>query len=278
MSGFLVTTDWLAGRLGDPDIAIVDASWYMPKTGRDPEAEYLAAHIPGAVRFDIDVVADTDSDLPHTLATPQAFATEAGRLGISENMTVVVYDGAGLFSAPRVWWNFRVMGAKDVRVLDGGFPKWQAENRPVETGPQKARAEKTFSPRLNWLAVASKASILTAMRDGTQILDARSPGRFRGEEAEPRAGVEPGHIPGSRNIHYASLIEDGRLKDKAALHAAFDAAGVDFDQPVLTTCGSGVSAAILALAVEELGHQLPRLYDGSWTEWGGDPDTPKERG
>ncbi len=278
MSGFLVTTDWLAGRLGELDIAIVDASWYMPKTGRDPEAEYLAAHIPGAVRFDIDVVADTDSDLPHTLATPQAFAAKAGKLGISENMTVVVYDGAGLFSAPRVWWNFRVMGAKDVRVLDGGFPKWQAENRPVETGPQKARAEKTFSPRLNWLAIASKASVLTAMRDGTQILDARSPGRFRGEEAEPRAGVEPGHIPGSRNIHYASLIEDGRLKDRAALHAAFDAAGVDFDRPVLTTCGSGVSAAILALAVEELGHQLPRLYDGSWTEWGGDPDTPKELG
>lgn len=278
MSGFLVSTDWLAERLADPDTVVVDGSWYMPKTGRDPDAEFRAAHIPGAVRFNIDEIADRTSDLPHTLASPEAFAAEAGRLGISEAMTIVVYDGAGLFSAPRVWWNFRVMGARKVHVLDGGFPKWQAEGKPVEAGPAKPRAAKTFHARLNWLAVASKASIMTAIEDGTQIVDARSPARFRGEEPEPRSGVQPGHIPGSRNIHYASIIEDGRLKDKAALRAAFDEAGVDFDKPVLTTCGSGVSAAILALAVEELGHQLPRLYDGSWTEWGGDPETPKETG
>jgi len=278
MGGFLVSTDWLAERLADPDTVVVDGSWYMPKTGRDPDAEFRAAHIPGAVRFNIDEIADRTSDLPHTLASPDAFAAEAGRLGISEAMTIVVYDGAGLFSAPRVWWNFRVMGARKVHVLDGGFPKWQAEGKPVEAGPAKPRAAKTFHARLNWLAVASKASIMTAIEDGTQIVDARSPARFRGEEPEPRSGVQPGHIPGSRNIHYASIIEDGRLKDKAALRAAFDEAGVDFDKPVLTTCGSGVSAAILALAVEELGHQLPRLYDGSWTEWGGDPETPKETG
>src|SRR5690606_22892524 len=246
---FLVSTDWLAERLADPDTVVVDGSWYMPKTGRDPDAEFRAAHIPGAVRFNIDEIADRTSDLPHTLASPDAFAAEAGRLGISEAMTIVVYDGAGLFSAPRVWWNFRVMGARKVHVLDGGFPKWQAEGKPVEAGPAKPRAAKTFHARLNWLAVASKASIMTAIEDGTQIVDARSPARFRGEEPEPRSGVQPGHIPGSRNIHYASIIEDGRLKDKAALRAAFDEAGVDFDKPVLTTCGSGVSAAILALAV-----------------------------
>jgi thiosulfate/3-mercaptopyruvate sulfurtransferase len=278
MGKSLVSTEWLAERLGDPGIAIVDGSWYMPKSGRDAEAEYLAAHIPGAVRFDIDAVADKESGLPHTLAAPKMFAEEVGRLGISEDMTIVVYDGAGLFSAARVWWNFRVMGAKDVRGLDGGFPKWQAEGKPVESGPAAPRAAKRFLARFNWLAVASKDSVMTALTDGTQIVDARSAARFRGEEAEPRAGVVPGHMPGAMNVHYASIIENGCLKGRAELQAAFEGAGVDFDKPVLTTCGSGVSAAILALAVEELGHQLPRLYDGSWTEWGGDPGTPKETG
>ena len=277
MANTLVSTDWLAARLGDPKVAVVDASWYMPKSGRDPDADYRAAHIPGAVRFNIDEVADHSSDLPHTLAKPDDFARAAGALGISEDMTIVVYDGAGLFSAPRVWWNFRIMGAKDVRVLDGGFPKWQAENRPVESGMTK-RAAKTFVAEFDAGAVSDVDDVRTALSGEVQVVDARSATRFRGEEQEPRPGVEAGHMPGAKNVHYASIIEDGRLKDAAELEKIFRAAGVDPSKPMLTTCGSGVSAAILALAVEKIGNTVPRIYDGSWAEWGGRPDTPKERG
>ncbi|BCJ90799.1 sulfurtransferase [Terrihabitans soli] len=277
MSETLVSTDWLAARLGDPKLAVVDASWYMPKTGRDPDQEYLAAHIPGAVRFNIDKVADPDSDLPHTIAGAELFAAEAGEIGISEDMTIVVYDGLGLFSAPRVWWNFRVMGAKDVRVLDGGFPKWEAEHRPTQSGAVKPKP-KTFSAQPDRGAVASTSDVRAALDSGIQVVDARSPARFRGEEAEPREGVAPGHIPGAKNVHYGTIIADGRLKDGAELTQIFRAAGVDPSAPMVTTCGSGVSAAILALAVEKMGHTVPRLYDGSWTEWGGDPSTPKARG
>jgi thiosulfate/3-mercaptopyruvate sulfurtransferase len=275
MAGTLVSTDWLAARLGNPGVAVVDASWYM--TARDPDAEFLAAHIPGAVRFDMDKIADHSSGLPHTLAKPEDFARAVGALGISEDMTIVVYDGSGLFAAPRVWWNFRVMGAKNVHVLDGGFPKWQAEKRPVENGTAKPKP-KTFTPTFDAKAVAALDDVRTALDDKIQVVDARSATRYRGEEKEPRPGVEPGHMPGSRNVHYASIIEEGRLKDRPALEAAFRAAGVDPAQPMTTTCGSGVSAAILALAVETLGHGVPRLYDGSWAEWGGRKDTPKERG
>lgn len=278
MSGTLVSTEWLAARLGDPNVAIVDASWYMPKSGRDPDAEYLDAHIPGAVRFNMDEVADPTADLPHTLASPSFFAAAVGALGISEDMTIVVYDGAGLFSAPRVWWNFRVMGAADVHVLDGGFPKWKAEARPLESGKPKPPQKKTFRTDFNPDTVAYFDDVKEALANGTQVVDARSPGRFRGEEEEPRPGVEPGHMPGARNVHYASIIGDGRLKPPAELDAAFRKAGVDPAKPMMTTCGSGVSAAILALAVETMGHGVPRLYDGSWTEWGGNPDAPKERG
>lgn len=277
MANTLVSTDWLAARLGDPKVAVVDASWYMPKSGRDPDADYRAAHIPGAVRFNIDEVADHSSDLPHTLAKPDDFARAAGALGISEDMTIVVYDGAGLFSAPRVWWNFRIMGAKDVRVLDGGFPKWQAENRPVESGMTK-RAAKTFVAEFDAGAVSDVDDVRTALSGEVQVVDARSATRFRGEEQEPRPGVEAGHMPGAKNVHYASIIADGRLKDTAELEKIFRAAGVDPSKPMLTTCGSGVSAAILALAVEKIGNTVPRIYDGSWAEWGGRPDTPKERG
>jgi thiosulfate/3-mercaptopyruvate sulfurtransferase len=192
-------------------------------------------------------------------------------------MTIVVYDCTGLFSAARVWWNFRVMGARDVRVLDGGFPKWQAEERPVESGDVK-RKPAVFTPNFDANAVATIPDVRTALDNGTQVVDARSPGRYRGEEQEPRQGVEPGHMPGSRNVHYSSIISGGRLKDNADIDAAFRAAGVDPAGPMMTTCGSGVTAAILALAVDKLGHKVPRLYDGSWTEWGGDPETPKERG
>lgn len=277
MTDTLVSTDWLAARLGDPKLAVVDASWYMPKTGRDPDQEYLAAHIPGAVRFNIDTVADPDSDLPHTIAAAELFARKVGELGISDDMTIVVYDGAGLFSAPRVWWNFRVMGARDVRVLDGGFPKWESEHRPTQSGANKPKP-KTFSPKPDTGAVARIDDVRTSLDSGLQVVDARSPGRFRGEEAEPRAGVEPGHMPGAKNVHYSSIIANGKLKDSSELAAIFRAAGVDPSAPMVTTCGSGVSAAILALAVDKMGHPVPRLYDGSWTEWGGDPTTPKARG
>jgi thiosulfate/3-mercaptopyruvate sulfurtransferase len=277
MSTTLVSTEWLAARLGDPKLAVVDASWYMPKTGRDPDREYLAAHIPGAVRFNIDEIADPKSELPHTLADADLFAQKVGELGISEDMTIVVYDAIGLFSAPRVWWNFRVMGAQDVRILDGGFPKWESENRPTQSGTVKPKPKK-FNPHPDTGAVAHLDDIRSALDSGLQIVDARSPGRFRGEEAEPRAGVEPGHMPGAKNVHYSSIIESGRLKDSAELVNIFRSAGVDPSAPMVTTCGSGVSAAILALAVDKMGYPVPRLYDGSWTEWGGNPQTPKARG
>jgi thiosulfate/3-mercaptopyruvate sulfurtransferase len=277
MTDTLVSTEWLAARLDDPKIAVVDASWYMPATGRDPEKEYLAAHIPGAVRFNIDKIADATSGLPHTLADSAFFAEKVGELGISDDMTIVVYDGAGLFSAPRVWWNFRVMGAKDVRVLDGGFPKWEAEHRVTQSGKVTPKP-KVFTPRPDTGAVAHTSDIRSALDSGIQVVDARSPGRFRGEEVEPRSGVEPGHMPGAKNVHYQSILADGKLKDADELVAIFRKAGVDPTAPMVTTCGSGVSAAILALAVEKMGQTVPRLYDGSWTEWGGDPQTPKARG
>lgn len=276
MTQALVSTDWLAEKLGQPDLAVIDASWYM--TDRDPEADFLAAHIPGAVRFNIDEISDKASGLPHTLASPEAFAKAVGALGISEDMTIVVYDGSGIFAAPRVWWNFRVMGAKDVHVLDGGFPKWQAENRPVEAGPSQPRPARTFTAHLDAKAVAGTEDVRIALADGTQVVDARSGTRFRGEEVEPRPGVEPGHMPGAHNVHYQSILQNGQLKDKAGLEAAFAAGGVDLGKPVLTTCGSGVSAAILALAADTLGHGIPRLYDGSWAEWGSRADTPKAKG
>jgi thiosulfate/3-mercaptopyruvate sulfurtransferase len=277
MSNTLVSTEWLAARLGDPKLAVVDASWFMPKSGRDADKEYLAAHIPGAVRFDMDKIADPDSDLPHTIAAPELFAAKVGELGISEDMTIFVYDSAGLFSAPRAWWNFRVMGAKDVHVLDGGFPKWEAEHRPTQSGAIKPKP-KTFTPHADTGAVAYLDDIRSALDSGLQIVDARSAARFRGEEQEPRPGVEPGHMPGAKNVHYSSIISDGKLKDAEELTKIFRTAGVDPSAPMVTTCGSGVSAAILALAVDKMGHGVPRLYDGSWTEWGGNPDTPKARG
>ncbi len=276
MTKALVSTDWLAEKLGQPDLAVIDASWYM--TDRDPDADFLAARIPGAVRFNIDEISDKASTLPHTIASPEAFAKAVGALGISEDMTIVVYDGTGIFSAPRVWWNFRVMGAKRVHVLDGGFPKWQAEKRPVESGPAQPLPARTFKADFDATAVAGTDDVRMALTDGTQVVDARSGTRFRGEEEEPRPGVEPGHMPGARNVHYQTILQDGQLKDKAALTAAFSAGGVDLDKPMLTTCGSGVSAAILALAADTLGHGIPRLYDGSWSEWGSRADTPKAKG
>jgi len=277
-SRWLVSTQWLADRLGAPDVAIVDGSYYLPAARRDARVEYRAAHVPGAVFFDIEEIADRSTGLPHMLPTAEAFAAAVGALGIGDGMTIVAYDGAGLFSAARVWWTFRQFGVRDVFILDGGFPKWSAEGRPVEAG-EPVRAPKIFTPTLDRPAVAALSDVQHALRSGSaQVVDARSPGRFRGEEPEPRPGLRAGHIPGSRNVYYGDLIEDGRLVDRDRIAAAFKAGGVDIGNPVVTSCGSGVTAAILWLALDAVGGRPAALYDGSWVEWGSRQDLPVATG
>ena len=272
-----VSTDWLASHLDDPEIQIVDASWHMPNTGRKGSAEFIEGHIPGAIFFDIDAVADTASDLPHMLPDERTFGDMAGALGLSSDTTIVIYDEHGLFSAPRAWWTFTAMGARSVKLLEGGGAKWRAEGRPIETGPSHATPRR-FEARLQRHAVADFGDVLDTSRAGGQILDARSGARFTGEAPEPRPGLKSGHIPGSRNLPFDTLIADGRLKSDTELERAIREAGIDPQKPVITSCGSGVTASVLALALDTIGAPRVAVYDGSWSEWGGRDDAPVETG
>ncbi|GAA5625339.1 3-mercaptopyruvate sulfurtransferase [Brucella sp. NBRC 12953] len=273
-SAFVISRDDLKARLGEPGLAIVDASWYLPAAGRNGRDEYDAGHIPGAVFFDQDVIADKDSGLPHTLPSPELFARHVGAMGITADETIVVYDGPGMFSAPRVWWMFRVMGVKNVLVLDGGFDGWKAANFPVTDEVTKIAAT-LFTPSFNASKVVDFAE-MSKIVDGrsSQIADARATGRFTGRDAEPREGMRSGHMPGARNVPVGSLSENGQLKSLDSLREIFASAGVDLNKPVVTSCGSGVTAAVITLALTSLGHEDNRLYDGSWSEWGSRQDTP----
>jgi thiosulfate/3-mercaptopyruvate sulfurtransferase len=276
MSNDIVSTAWLADHLGSPDIAIIDASWHLPTAQRDAKKEFAEAHIPGAQFFDIDDLSDTASSLPHMLPSPEKFSSRMRRMGIGDGKRIIAYDSVGLFSAARAWWMFKVFGHDDVAVLDGGLKKWLAESRATEDGPALPRQERHFTARFKGSMVKDMKEVAAALKAGTaQIADARSGTRFRGEEVEPRPGVRAGHMPGAANVHYANLLNaDGTLKSAAEIEAAFKMAGVDLSKPVITSCGSGVTAAILTLGLTLTGARDHALYDGSWSEWGGNPDNP----
>ncbi|MCV2446745.1 3-mercaptopyruvate sulfurtransferase [Paracoccus sp. DMF] len=268
----LVSTDWLAAHLNDPDLRIIDATWFL-EPGRDARAEYMDAHIPGARFFDLDEIADKRSQLPHMAPPPEMFISRMRGMGIGDGHQVVVYDNSPVRSAARVWWTFKLMGKPDVAVLDGGFAKWQAEGRPVEDMPPIQRDRHITVARQAGL-VRDVTQVAAASKLGShEIVDARSAERFRGEAPEPRPGLRAGHIPGSKSLPFGRLYNaDGTLKPAAALRAEFQAAGVDLSRPVITSCGSGVTAASLFLALERIGHRDHSLYDGSWAEWGSFPD------
>jgi len=279
-SPYVVSTQWLAERLDAPDIAIVDASWHLPAAKRDARAEFAAARIPGAQFFDIDDISESATTLPHMLPSPEKFASCMRRLGIGDGKKVIAYDTAGLFSAARAWWMLRIFGHDDVAVLDGGFPKWKAEGHPIDEDPPGKSQERHFSARFQSMMVRDKEDVLAAVKTGkSQIADARSPGRFTGKEPEPRPGVRSGHMPGAANVHYATLLNpDGTLKSPDAIARVFADAGIDVKKPVITSCGSGITAAILTLGLTLIGAKEHALYDGSWSEWGAATDTPVETG
>jgi thiosulfate/3-mercaptopyruvate sulfurtransferase len=273
----LVDTGWLEEHLSDPDLTVLDGSWYLPGMKRNARAEFEAEHVPGAQFFDVDAIADRSTDLPHMLPPPDEFASAVGALGIGDGDMVVVYDGSGVFSAPRVWWTFRVFGHERIAVLDGGLPKWKREGLPVEKTvrtPHPKRFTARFRPELVRTLEQMKAN---AGARAEQVIDARSRGRFDGTEPEPRPGLKGGHIPGSRSLPFGELVtKEGTLADIEALRRAFERE-LDLAKPVVTTCGSGLTASILALGLHRIGRTDAAVYDGSWAEWGGREDTPIEK-
>ncbi|MEO9212636.1 MAG: 3-mercaptopyruvate sulfurtransferase [Caulobacteraceae bacterium] len=271
--GPLVSTAWLAARLDDPGLAVIDATWFMPGEGRDARAEHAGGHIPGAVFFGIDDIRDEASELPHMLAGAARFAAAARRLGVNDASRVVVYDSHGLFSAPRVWWNFRAMGHDQTFVLDGGLPRWRAEGRPQEAGWRSPSHGDFHAATVPALVADLEAVRAAVAGHGQTIVDARPAGRFAGRDPEPRAGLRSGHMPGARNVPWSRLVRDGALDAPAALLSVFEAAGVIPGEPIVATCGSGVSAALAALALARVGAWDVAVYDGSWAEWGSRADT-----
>lgn len=277
---WIVETDWLAAHLEAPDLVVFDASWHLPTAGRDPKAEYQDAHIPGALFFDIDDLSDDKSPLPHMLPSTVKFASRMKKMGVGDGMRIVVYDSEGIFSAPRVWWTFRALGHEDVAVLNGGLKKWKAEGRPLEDGAPRKRAECHYTPLMNASLVRDLDDMKQLVEKRTaQIVDARPAARFSGSEPDLWPGLRCGHLPGSRNVPSQSLVNaDGTLKSEAELAKVFADAGVDPTQPIVTTCGSGVTASILSLALAVLGRTDTAVYDGSWAEWGADNGLPIETG